>query len=265
MKPVEKIEAGDSLAARNQYNKKTQWRLVLQTFATPEKEAVHVEIEHTDGVRETISCTTEHPFYVTDKGWCGANGLQSGDSLELLYGGRSKVVAVVADPEKHTVYNFEVADDHTYFVGERGIWVHNASRIGEIPSAANKIPLAGEPGFIGPLMPESVLANRRIVADLNIPIELSSQQLKHLPPVTDGRSVLNADPEQLMRGLRNGEFDFVHSPKPGQAKFDFGRPIGEYWTFDASGQLVSLGPTNYGSVRFGKKGFHIIPANPNQW
>ncbi|WP_228203289.1 HINT domain-containing protein [Acinetobacter sp. CFCC 10889] len=23
-----------------------------------------------------------------------------------------------------TVYNFEVEDDHTYFVGEQGLWVH---------------------------------------------------------------------------------------------------------------------------------------------
>ncbi len=27
--------------------------------------------------------------------------------------------------EKETVYNFEVGDSHTYFVGEFGAWVHN--------------------------------------------------------------------------------------------------------------------------------------------
>ncbi len=138
VKPIERIQAGDWVAARNQFNKKTQWRPVLQTFETPDKEAVHVEIEHADGVRETISCTTEHPFYVVDKGWCGANRLQSGDSLELLDGGRSKVITVVADSGRHAVYNFEVADDHTYFVGDRGVWVHNASRVNYVPSSASK-------------------------------------------------------------------------------------------------------------------------------
>ena len=28
--------------------------------------------------------------------------------------------------EKRTVYNFQVEDYHTYYVGENGIWVHNA-------------------------------------------------------------------------------------------------------------------------------------------
>lgn len=30
-------------------------------------------------------------------------------------------------PVTTTVYNFEVADTHTYFVGEHGVWVHDAS------------------------------------------------------------------------------------------------------------------------------------------
>ncbi|MBN8451452.1 MAG: putative Ig domain-containing protein, partial [Candidatus Accumulibacter sp.] len=169
------------------------------------------------------------------------------------------------DGPSRTIFNGPVAPSPT------PAWRYDSPVVNYTPAdpaawrIANKIPLPGEPGFIGPLMPESVLANRRIVADLNISTDLSSQQLKHLPPVTDGRSVLTADPEELMRGLRNGEFDFVRSPKPGQATFDFGRPIGEFWTFDASAQPVSLGQTNFGSVRFGKKGFHIVPANPNQW
>ena len=129
VKPIEHVRVGDFVAARNQYNKETQWRPVLQIFATPEKDVVHVEVEHPDGARETISCTTQHPFYVVDRGWCGADSLLPGDSLELLDGGRSTVVGIAADAGKHTVYNFEVADDHTYFVGNRGVWVHNASSI----------------------------------------------------------------------------------------------------------------------------------------
>jgi hypothetical protein len=51
------------------------------------------------------------------------------------------------DVERHspraTVYNFEVADNHTYFVGNsgRGLWVHNASAGSPIP---------GNPRFIAP-------------------------------------------------------------------------------------------------------------------
>ena len=39
------------------------------------------------------------------------------------------------DNFKTTVYNIEVEDFHTYFVGELGIWVHNSC---EIPTRVNK-------------------------------------------------------------------------------------------------------------------------------
>jgi GH35 family endo-1,4-beta-xylanase len=40
-----------------------------------------------------------------------------------------KVIAKQLDEQLHTTYNFEVADFHTYFVGEDGIWVHNVCLI----------------------------------------------------------------------------------------------------------------------------------------
>jgi hypothetical protein len=46
---------------------------------------------------------------------------------------RAGPAATIVDIERHSpnasVYNFEVADSHTYFVGKtgKGLWVHNAS------------------------------------------------------------------------------------------------------------------------------------------
>lgn len=36
-----------------------------------------------------------------------------------------RLIGVVGSPSTETVYNIEVADSHTYFVGETRIWVHN--------------------------------------------------------------------------------------------------------------------------------------------
>jgi Pretoxin HINT domain len=147
-KPIEQIEPGDWVAARNQYSKQSQWRSVLQVFASQDKEIVRVQVQHADGMRETISATTEHPFYVTGNGWTGANALKAGDSLELLDGQRSLVLGVDPVEGRHVVHNFEVADDHTYFVGSRGIWVHNTSSVydalkggGEVADTAGAGPL----------------------------------------------------------------------------------------------------------------------------
>jgi hypothetical protein len=131
IKLIEEIAEGDWVAARNQYSHKTTWRPVLQVFASKDKEIVHVQVEHPNGIREVISATTEHPFYVTGNGWCGAGALNPGDSLELLQGGQSRVVGVAPDGGRHVVYNFEVADDHTYFVGVHGVWVHNTSSVAD--------------------------------------------------------------------------------------------------------------------------------------
>ena len=40
-------------------------------------------------------------------------------------GGVLTVNSIVPDERLHDTYNFEVADYHTYFVGESGVWVHN--------------------------------------------------------------------------------------------------------------------------------------------
>ncbi len=105
--------------------------------------------------------------------------------------------------------------------------------------------------------------NRQAVKNYGIPDTLSAHQARHIPPVADGRSVLTADPADLLRGLHEGQYPILRQPKPGQVMVDFGRPIGEFWNL--SGTPTRVGPTNFGSVLYGKKGAHIVPANPVQW
>jgi hypothetical protein len=57
--------------------------------------------------------------------------LQPGDSLTFSSGGQGQVLSLASERappgETFTTYNFEVADFHTYFAGEGGVWVHNFS------------------------------------------------------------------------------------------------------------------------------------------
>jgi hypothetical protein len=52
---------------------------------------------------------------------------KEGDQLEQSNGNLLTIekIDIVKLKEKITVYNFEVADFHTYFVSDLGIWVHN--------------------------------------------------------------------------------------------------------------------------------------------
>ena len=77
---------------------------------------------------EEIVCTNEHPFYVPVKGWTAACQLRTGDRLQLVNGEYAIVEQVQHEileaPVK--VYNFEVEDFHTYYVGEESALVHNS-------------------------------------------------------------------------------------------------------------------------------------------
>ena len=85
------------------------------------------ELVHISVVDETITTTPKHPFYVPQKGFVKAIKLRAGDQLYTVNGEYVVVEQIqheiLESPVK--VYNFRVADNHTYFVGEYGVGVHN--------------------------------------------------------------------------------------------------------------------------------------------
>ncbi|WP_410326512.1 polymorphic toxin-type HINT domain-containing protein [Ruminococcus sp.] len=91
-------------------------------------------IEQENG--ETISATPSHPFYVDKLGWTLARSLRAGDVLVLSNGELVTVEwvqhEILESPIK--VYNFEVEEFHTYFVGENRVFVHNGCGDEKVPS-----------------------------------------------------------------------------------------------------------------------------------
>ena len=93
---------------------------------------------------EEIVATPEHPFYVPKKGWTSAAALRAGDQLVALNGELVTVEQVqhelLETPVK--VYNFEVEDFHTYFVGDEPVLVHNTcqkARVTNVSKAESPI------------------------------------------------------------------------------------------------------------------------------
>jgi Pretoxin HINT domain len=62
---------------------------------------------------------------VPDLGWVAAKDLQAGSYLQTKYESWLDVDNVVKRSDTATVYNFEVAGFHTYFVSDLGLLVHN--------------------------------------------------------------------------------------------------------------------------------------------
>ena len=122
-KSIEDICIGDKVYAYNDETGEIALKSVVNTFVNEATELVHVFVNN-----EEIICTNEHPFYSPVKGWTEACQLRAGDILVSLNGEYVIVEKVqheiLESPVK--VYNFEVEDFHTYYVGKESILVHNS-------------------------------------------------------------------------------------------------------------------------------------------
>lgn len=119
-KNIEEVRVGDLVWA---YNEKTGESNLKPVLHTMQKE-VDTTIELTLG-KEVIETTAEHPFY-TKTGWKDAADLKLDDSIKTKKGHWQRVEATNFMYQKKKVYNFEVAELHTYFVGVWEWLVHNA-------------------------------------------------------------------------------------------------------------------------------------------
>ena len=119
---IENVSAGDLVWAENPETNEKALKRVVRTFCNQSDELVQIRTP-----QEEITATPTHPFYVKGKGWVRVGDLQHGDRLCLRNGTYTLVVLVHRKKLKTTVsvYNFEVEDFHTYYVGIQGILVHN--------------------------------------------------------------------------------------------------------------------------------------------
>lgn len=120
---IEEISSGDKVWSQNPETGEKELKKVVQTFKNETDELVHVWANG-----EEIVSTPEHPFYVPRKGWIGAIDLRAGDLLLLKDDGYIVVEMIQHEilESPIAVYNFEVEDFHTYYVGIETILVHNS-------------------------------------------------------------------------------------------------------------------------------------------
>jgi RHS repeat-associated protein len=144
-KPIEDVAVGDLVWAYDEETGESGWKEVVRLFRNETSSWICTDIE-IDGEIEQIKSTAEHPYYVLnadanreivefegrdskdfDGQWIAAKNLKAGDRVVLSNGKTATIKKVetenLAQPE--TTYNLEVADFHTYYVGEKSVLVHN--------------------------------------------------------------------------------------------------------------------------------------------
>lgn len=77
----------------------------------------------------TLEATPEHPLWVVSQGWKAADQIQIGDEL-WTWGGQRRVISGIEQRQgRFTVYNFEVEDWYSYFVGSEFAFAHNGCKV----------------------------------------------------------------------------------------------------------------------------------------
>ncbi len=148
---IDRISVGNLVLSRSEITGEQAYRRVVSTHEHYDKEVYYVYYSTENGQKEVLTVTPEQSFWVRDIGWMQVGQLLAGQMLEIcdfdgrdpkrrpggleavlagrLSGGRwvAKVDNVQKAPGLRAVYNLEVEDFHTYFVGGLGVWVHNKS------------------------------------------------------------------------------------------------------------------------------------------
>ena len=126
--PIEEVKVGDKVYSFDEVTEFVSENTVEEVFVRETDELIDIRIG-----TETIRSTPDHPFYVPQKGFNNAVELRAGDILLNISG-----EYVIIEEIQHeilespiTVYNFRVANDHTYFVGISSVGVHNSDYIVE--------------------------------------------------------------------------------------------------------------------------------------
>lgn len=121
--PIEDIAVGMEVLAGLE-DGEIAYKKVLNTYEVTSSSIVIVSTPN-----GSITATRTHLFFTEDRGYVTAGNLRAGDVLRNADNERMPVVEVEYCDTEIKVYNFEVEDFHSYFVGDDRVLVHNECNV----------------------------------------------------------------------------------------------------------------------------------------
>ncbi len=129
LKPIETLKVGDRVLSKSDVTGETAYKAITATIPKHDRVIYRIEfaISLPDGSERVTSfeTTEEHPWRANDNQWVETRNLDEGHIIQTAYGQGARVLSVTNTAKLQATYNIEVADFHTYFIGEDRIWVHN--------------------------------------------------------------------------------------------------------------------------------------------
>ena len=140
LRPIEQIEVGDLVLSRDAATGETAYKPVTALIPGHERELWTVTLV-VDGRETTLGTTEDHPWRTADGRWLRTDELTPAMEIMRATGEPARVVSAVNTGTAAITYNLEVADFHTYFVGEDRVWVHNVCLRSRLLSTTRLNPL----------------------------------------------------------------------------------------------------------------------------
>lgn len=134
---IENIAVGDSVLSYDYVTGEQSYKTVTATSVRQTNEVVSLTVGG-----EQIITTPRHPFYVVNSdtyhGYTAAQYISVGDSILTSNGEYATVTSVEKQilSQPINVYNFTVEDNHSYYVSESELLVHNMS-CNDLPNGRN--------------------------------------------------------------------------------------------------------------------------------
>jgi hypothetical protein len=132
-RPIERVQPGDQVLVQDPKTGALSYQPVVRAYHNPPHTTLRVKLGD-----ETVVVTGIHRFWKAGHGWTMARELMPGDRLRTL-GGTGTVSAVESDREQ-PVFNLEVAEGSSFFVGKLGALVHDNSLVQPVESPFDAAP-----------------------------------------------------------------------------------------------------------------------------
>lgn len=168
---IETIPVGARVWSRDQDGDREDWKTVVQTYARTSRSLVELTVANDAGDEEIFRLTPNHLVDTRPRGWVEVGTLDpERDTLVDDSDAALRVRAIAAVAEEVPVFNLEVEDFHTYFVGDARVWVHNGlgdklkfkgkgrSQVG------TRVPITIPPGA-SPLFPEGATGQGLVISE----------------------------------------------------------------------------------------------------
>ncbi len=120
LKKIVDVIVGDSVLSYNEKTEQLSYRRVLKTFKVTRDSLYKIHIGN-----EVIEATADHPFFIGKK-WIKVKELKVGQDVQLYDQTRIKISRIEIQTGIFEAYNFEVEENHTYYIASQKILVHNA-------------------------------------------------------------------------------------------------------------------------------------------